>query len=91
MLLTQKYADLCLFQRVVEIISNKIHLSIEGLQNIINIKAAMNKGLSNELKSNFFNLNIVDRPLILTKNIVDNNWIAGFVSGEGNFDINIHN
>jgi hypothetical protein len=44
MLLTQKYADLCLFQRVVEIISNKIHLSIEGLQNILNIKAAMNKG-----------------------------------------------
>jgi hypothetical protein len=48
-------------------------------------------GLSNELKSNFFNVNIVDRPRILTKNIVDNNWIAGFVSGEGNFDINIHN
>ena len=43
----------------------------------------MNKGLlcicemtskcSNELKSNFFNVNIVDRPRILTKNIVDNN------------------
>jgi hypothetical protein len=46
---------------------------MEGLQKIINIKAAMNKGLSNELKSNFFTVNIVDRPLILTKNIVDNN------------------
>ena len=90
-LLTQKGADFCLFQRVLEIISNKNHLSIEGLQKIINIKAAMNKGLSNDLKSNFFNINIVDRPVILTKNIVDNNWIAGFVSGEGNFDINIHN
>jgi len=33
----------------------------------------------------------VDRPLIFTKNIVDNNWIAGFVSGEGKFYINIHN
>ena len=33
----------------------------------------------------------MDRPLILTTNIVDNNWIAGFVSGEGNFDIHIHN
>ena len=73
---------------------------MEGLQKIISIKAAMNKGLSNELKSNFFNVNIVDRPLILTKNIVDNNWIAGFVSGDlcskpigkrANFYINIHN
>jgi hypothetical protein len=27
MLLTHKYADFCLFQRVVEIISNKNHLS----------------------------------------------------------------
>jgi LAGLIDADG endonuclease len=89
-LLTQKGADFILFQRVVEITSNKNHLSIEGLQNIINIKAAMNKGLSDELKSNFINLNIVERPLIATTNIFDPNWIAGFVSGEGNFDINIH-
>jgi hypothetical protein len=33
----------------------------------------MNKGLSNDLKSNFLNINIVDRPVNLTKNIVDNN------------------
>jgi len=64
---------------------------MEGLQKFINIKAAMNKGLSNELNSNFFNINIVDRPLIVTKKMLDNNWIAGFVSGEGNFYINIHN
>jgi len=44
---------LFLFKRVVEIIPNKFHLSNEGLQNILNIKAAMNKGLSNELKSKF--------------------------------------
>ena len=52
---------------------------VEGLQKIINIKAAMNKGLSNDLKSNFLNINIVDRPVNLTKNIVDNNWIAAAV------------
>jgi hypothetical protein len=79
-----------LFQRVIEIVSNKNHLSIEGLHQIINIKAAMNKGISDELKSYFINLNIVERPLITTKNNFDYNWIAGFVSGEGNFDVNIH-
>ena len=33
----------------------------------------MKSKCSNELKSKFLNTNIVDRPLILTKNIVDNN------------------
>jgi hypothetical protein len=89
-LLTKKAADFILFKKVVEITYNKNHLSIDGLYKIVNIKAAMNKGLSEELKSNFINLNIVERPLIVNKNIIDPNWIAGFVSGEGNFDINIH-
>jgi hypothetical protein len=44
-----------------------------GLQKFINIKAAMNKGLSNELNSNFCIINIVDRPLIVTKKMLDNN------------------
>jgi hypothetical protein len=46
---------------------------VEALKICINLKAAINNGLSNELKSNFFNINIEERPLILTKNIVDNN------------------
>jgi hypothetical protein len=50
----------------------------------------MNKGLSAELKSNFINLKFVKRPLIITKNIFDFNWISGFVNGDGNFDLNIH-
>jgi hypothetical protein len=33
--------------------NNKIHLSFEGLQQIINIKASMNLGLSDLLKSEF--------------------------------------
>jgi hypothetical protein len=72
-LLTQKAADFLLFQRVVGIISTKDHLSIEGLQKIINIKATMNKGLSDDLNSIFNNLNLVKRPLILTNNIPDPN------------------
>jgi hypothetical protein len=72
-LLTQKAANFILFKHIIEIIYNKNHLSIEGLQQIINIKAAMNKGLSDELKSNFINLNIVKRPLIITKNIINYN------------------
>ena len=47
-LLTQKAADFLLFKTIVSLINNKVHLTIEGLNQIINIKASMNWGLSNE-------------------------------------------
>ena len=45
-LLTQKGADFILFKEVVKLMNNKAHLSIQGLNQIINIKASMNLGLS---------------------------------------------
>ncbi len=49
----------------------------------------MNLGLSDVIKSEF-NLNYpVKRPIIITTNISDPNWVSGFVSGEGNFDAGI--
>jgi len=49
----------------------------------------MNWGLSDFLKSEFNELTPVDRPVILTGNIPDPNWIAGFVAGDGCFDVRI--
>ena len=89
LLLTQKAADFILFKQILELMKNKEHLSIEGLQKIINIKASMNSGLSDVLKSNFKKIIPVERPLILTENITDPNWLAGFVCGEGKFEVRI--
>ena len=88
-LLTQKAADFLLFKEVVKLMNNKAHLSIEGLNQIINIKASMNLGLSDFLKSEFNDFNPVERQVINTQNIPDPNWIAGFVTGEGCFDVKI--
>lgn len=88
-LLTKKAADFILFKEVVKLMNNKAHLSIEGLHQIINIKASMNLGLSDFLKSEFNEFTPVERPVINTENIPDPNWIAGFVTGEGSFDVNI--
>ena len=89
-LLTKKKADFMLFKKVVELINSKKHLSIEGLQQIINIKASMNSGLSDIHKSEFNNINKVIRPIIDTKNIPSPYWITGFVNGEGTFDVKIY-
>lgn len=49
----------------------------------------MNLGLSDLIKSNFKNTVPVERPIITTNNIPDSNWVAGFTTGEGNFDVRI--
>jgi len=45
-LLSQKAADFILFKLIINLINKKAHLNSEGFQNIINIKASMNLGLS---------------------------------------------
>lgn len=52
-MLTQKLADFKLFINIVELIKNNAHLNKAGLQQIINIKASMNKGASDFVKSEF--------------------------------------
>jgi hypothetical protein len=72
---------------VLNLVKNKAHLSYEGLNKIINIKASINLGLSDLLKAEFKKFTPVERPKINTQEIPESSWIAGFVSGEGNFDV----
>ena len=88
-LLSQKAADFELFKQIVKLINNKIHLTDVGLQQIINIRASINLGLSDLQKSKFINYKPVPRPIINYTEIPNGNWIAGFSSGEGCFLVNI--
>lgn len=88
-LLTQKLADFNLFKQVVILKYDKAHLTQVGLKKVINIKASMNLGLSDKLKLEFNDFSPVEKIFVNNKNIPDPNWISGFVSGEGNFDIHI--
>jgi hypothetical protein len=53
--------------------SRKEHLTPEGLLKIVNIKASMNKGLSEKLQDVFPNVVPVLRPIINTPTIADPN------------------
>ena len=89
-LLTQKAADLLLFKKAVELVNNKAHLTLEGLEKIVNIKASMNLGLSDTLISEFPGYVPVERPVMNNDNVILNPyWISGFVSAEGNFDVRV--
>jgi hypothetical protein len=82
-LISQKYSDFELFKAAVALIKTGEHLTLEGLQKIVNIKASMNRGLSNKLVAEFPNTVPAVRPKV-EKHIIPNpQWIAGFASGEG--------
>ena len=70
----------------------KEHLTLEGLRQILAIKAAMNLGLSEKLKVAFPDVVPVVRPLVENpqEQIIYPNWLAGFTSAEGCFLINIY-
>ena len=52
---TQKRADFELFKQALDLIQNKEHLTTQGLQKIVAIRASINLGLSDELKVVFIN------------------------------------
>nr|YP_009445563.1 LAGLIDADG endonuclease [Bipolaris cookei]ATV95723.1 LAGLIDADG endonuclease [Bipolaris cookei] len=78
-LITDKWSNFQLFKAAFELVKCKRHLTLEGLTDIVSIKAAMNLGLSEELQRAFpsshelitqhgndpqgTRLAIVDRPL----------------------------
>jgi hypothetical protein len=72
-LITQKRSDYQLFKKIVDLINRKEHLTTVGLQQIINIRASINKGLSPELKAAFPNTIPVLRPLVANQVITNPN------------------
>ena len=53
---------------------------------IVAIRASLNRGLTDDLKAAFPNIVPVERPPVKNQRI-DPNWLAGFTSGEGCFQV----
>lgn len=93
-LMTQKRADFVLFKKAVQIMSKGTGLlTQQELQDIVNLKASLNRGLTPKLKELF--PYTVPAERILVKDELDRNnpehakWLAGFVEAEGNFHLGI--
>jgi hypothetical protein len=63
-LISQKQADYLLFKEIINLIIQGEHLKEEGLQSIINIRASLNLGLSELLKTSFPKTIPIIRPLV---------------------------
>ena len=89
---SQKLGDFLLFKQAFEICSNKQHLTTEGLEKLVAIRLSMNKPI---LEGDYFTqlfpkVISVPRPLVISKQIDNPGWIAGFTSGDGSFYIQIN-
>lgn len=67
-----------------------MHTTENGLQKLLSIRASLNKGLSERLKTDFSNIIPALRPEVPRvslnfENVEDKFWVLGFVSGEGCF------
>lgn len=60
-----------LFKQAFNLVKSKEHLTLQGLQKIVNIKASINKGLSETLKAAFPNTILNSRPILSDKTIKD--------------------
>lgn len=85
-LITQKYSDYILFKEGINLINSKKNIDKEVFINkIVGLKSSMNNGLLSEvLKASFPNVVSVPRTIVESQ-LLDPQWVAGFVSGEGCF------
>ncbi|EKM73554.1 hypothetical protein AGABI1DRAFT_103557 [Agaricus bisporus var. burnettii JB137-S8] len=83
-LITKKQADYLLFKKIALLIEQGEHLTVYGLQAIINIRASLNLGLSEVLKAAFPYTIPFTRPHnTIRAEIQHSEWMAGFITGEG--------
>lgn len=88
-LISNKYPNYELWKFAVNLIESKQHLTPEGLEKIVSIRAAMNLGLTDELKIAFTNITPYPKLDSWSRDIKDPNWLAGFSSGDGSFIVTI--
>ena len=72
-LITQKRADFKFFMMIFYMIKRKVHLTKDGIPKIVALKASINLGLSEKLKSAFPDVVPVVRPLVEAPKTIDLN------------------
>lgn len=88
-LVTQKKADYLLFKQAINLLNINAKSNMEGFHSILSLKASMNSGLSDTLKTNFPTILPEPRPIVSSQVIPDPNWFTGFVDGEGCFYVKL--
>lgn len=80
-----KRADYLLFRTAAFLLKSKVHFKSPGLQQVINLRASINRGITDILKQEFPLTVPVGRIVFSPDLPLNPFWIAGFTTGDGHF------
>lgn len=86
-LISKKRGDFLLWSKVIEIISNKDHLTEIGFLKILSYYANINRGVSKKVLSHYPDILPADKPIVNLPSNLNPQWVSGFVAGDGGFSI----
>lgn len=86
-LISKKMGDFLLWSKVIEIISNKDHLTEIGFLKILSYYANINRGANKKVLSHYPDILPADKPFVTLPSNLNPHWVSGFVAGDGGFSI----
>lgn len=92
-LATLKLKDYLLFKEIVLLMEKGEHKSLPGLLKIFSLKASLNKGLPEIVKSEFPDIIPAAKSELNLPSVaqaLNPNWLSGFITAEGSFFISIY-
>lgn len=92
-LATLKLKDYLLFKEIVLLMEKGEHKSLPGLFKIFSLKASLNKGLPEIVKSEYPDIIPATKSELNLPSVaqaLNPNWLSGFITAEGSFFISIY-
>jgi len=89
-LATLKLKDYLLFKEIIILMEKGEHNSLPGLLKIFSLKAILNKGLPNSVKTEFPDIIPAIVPEFQIPLNFNPQWLSGFITAEGSFFISLY-
>ena len=89
-LFSLKLKDYLVFKEIVILMEKGEHNTLAGLLKIFSLRAILNKGLPEIVKSEFPEINPATVPKFKISPILNPHWLSGFITAEESFFISLY-